>query len=85
MSNSKKISLDEDQIRFVVEMFKTTPDLKIITQKLFEDDSLDGRSQEGRAVRAVLVAENLKYKTSKGRQGYKDLRCLMLVHIKKRL
>lgn len=64
MSNNKKINLNDDQVRFIVEMFKTTPDLKIITQKLFEDDSLDGRSQEGRAVRSVLVKENLKYKTS---------------------
>jgi len=64
MNKSKKIELNEEQSRFIVEMFKTTPDLKIITQKLFEDDTLDGRSQEGRAVREFLSRENLKYKTS---------------------
>jgi hypothetical protein len=61
---SKKIILNEDQQRFVIEMFKTTPDLRVITQKLFENETLDGRSQEGRAVREFLSKENLKYKTS---------------------
>ena len=64
MSKSKKIKLNDEQGRFILEMFKSTPDLKLITQKLFEDDSLDGRSQEGRAVREFLAREKLKYKTS---------------------
>ena len=60
----KEISLNDDQKRFVLELFKTTPDLKVITQKLFEDDTLDGRSKEGRAVRSFLAKERMEYKTS---------------------
>ena len=55
----KEISLNDDQKRFVLELFKTTPDLKVITQKLFEDDTLDGRSKEGRAVRSFLAKERM--------------------------
>ena len=62
MSDSK-IVLDDEQMRFVVEMFKVNPDLMDITRKLFNDEGLDGRSKEGRAVREFLAREKLDYKT----------------------
>lgn len=60
----KEIELDDEQKRFILELFKTTPDLKIITQRLFNDNTLDGRSKEGRAVRAFLAEERKQYKTT---------------------
>jgi hypothetical protein len=60
----KEIELDDEQKRFILELFKTTPDLKVITQQLFNDKTLDGRSKEGRAVRAFLAEERKQYKTT---------------------
>lgn len=41
------------------------PDLNLITKKFFNNEELDGRSKQGIAIRAFLVANNINYKTSK--------------------
>ena len=44
--------------------FSRNPDLKHITQIVFQDDSLDGRSKEGREVRSFLINNNLTFTTT---------------------
>lgn len=46
-------------------IYNETPDLLIITRKVFKDESLDGRSLQGRMVREFLVGQGLKYRTTK--------------------
>ena len=58
------IELTDEQKEQILEEFEANPDLKQITQKVFGDDSLDGRSKEGRAVRAFLAKSNMEYTTS---------------------
>jgi hypothetical protein len=58
------MSLNEEQKEFLRNNFKETPDLTKLTQLLFEDPSLDGRTKEGRMVREFLASENLRYETS---------------------
>ena len=53
-----EVTLTEEQKQQIEELFKSNPDLREITQKVFGDDSLDGRSKEGRAVRAFLIKNN---------------------------
>jgi len=59
------MNLSDEQKQFLRENFKETPNLLDLTRKLFEDDSLDGRTKEGRAVRAFLAEASLKYETTK--------------------
>jgi len=59
-----EVELTEDQKAQIEEEFKKNPDLKRITQKVFEDKELDGRSKEGRAIRAFLTKSNLAYTTT---------------------
>ena len=61
MSN---ITLTEEQKAQIEDEFNKTPDLKHITQTVFNDTSLDGRSKEGRAVRAFLINNNLEFTTT---------------------
>ena len=58
------IELTDEQKEQILEEFEVNPDLKQITQKVFGNDSLDGRSKEGRAVRAFLAKSNMQYTTS---------------------
>jgi hypothetical protein len=57
--------LTPDQEDFVLNNHKTIKDLSVLTQKCFNDEALDGRSIEGKLVRAFLAKNNLKYNTSK--------------------
>ena len=61
MSN---IELTQEQKNQIQEEFARNPDLKHITQTVFENDSLDGRSKEGRAVRSFLINNNLEFTTT---------------------
>ena len=54
------MNLNEDQKQFLRDNFSTTPNLSELTKKLFNDDKLDGRTKEGRAVRAFLAEEELE-------------------------
>jgi hypothetical protein len=58
------IRLTPDQEDFVLNNHKTIKDLSVLTQKCFGNESLDGRSIEGKLVRAFLAKNNLKYNTS---------------------
>ena len=58
------LQLTDQQKRQIQEEFSKNPDLRHITQTVFEDDSLDGRSKEGRAVRAFLINNNLEFNTT---------------------
>ena len=48
-----------------MEMFNDDPNIINITKKVFKDDSLDGRSKEGRAVSKFLAENGLRAKTTK--------------------
>ena len=58
------MKLTEKQEKFIAENFKEIQDLNLLTQKAFEDESLDGRSKEGRAVRKFMIDKGLNYKTT---------------------
>lgn len=58
------LQLTEEQKTQIQEEFVKNPDLRHITQIVFEDDGLDGRSKEGRAVRAFLINNNLEFNTT---------------------
>ena len=47
------------------EVYNQTPDLIIVTRKVFGNEELDGRTKEGRAVREYLVEQGLKFRTTK--------------------
>ena len=59
------IILTDQQKDFALEMFQDDPNIINITKKVFEDDSLDGRSKEGRAVSKFLAENGLRAKTTK--------------------
>jgi len=59
------MELSTEQQKFIDENFSQMPDLIELTRATFLDDTLDGRTKEGRAVRKYLVDNNLEYKTTK--------------------
>ncbi len=59
------MDLNEEQQQFLRDNFKENPNLSELTQALFKDETLDGRTKEGRAVRAFLAEASLKYETTK--------------------
>ena len=61
MNNFK---LSEEQEKQILKEFKKNPDLMSITRKVFKDENIDGRSKQGRAVRAFLAKQNRDYNTS---------------------
>ena len=60
-----EIRLTPEQEDFILNNYKSVKDLNILTQKCFNDDSIDGRSIQGKVVRAFLVKNKLDYKTTK--------------------
>ena len=59
-----EVILTEEQKQQIEELFKSNPDLREITQKVFGDESLDGRSKQRRAVSAFLIKSDLTFKTT---------------------
>jgi hypothetical protein len=59
------INLTEDQKDRILEIFQEEAHILNITKIVFEDDALDGRSKEGRAVTKFLAENGLKAKTTK--------------------
>lgn len=59
------ITLTSEQKEFAMEMFQDDPNIINITKKVFEDESLDGRSKEGRAVSKFLAENGLRAQTTK--------------------
>jgi len=58
------MDLTEKQKDFLRENASKIPDLIDLTKQCFENDSLDGRSKEGRAVRKFLVENSIEFKTT---------------------
>lgn len=58
------IELTEEQKQKIEVEFAKNPDLKHITQIVFNNDSLDGRSKEGRCVRSFLITKSLDFTTT---------------------
>lgn len=56
--------LTDEQKQQILKEFKKTPDLMKITRKVFNNPEIDGRSKEGRAVRAFLATHKKEYNTS---------------------
>jgi len=59
------MNLTEKQEQFLRENAKTILNLNELTQKCFENDKLDGRCSEGRAVRKFLIENEIDYKTTR--------------------
>ena len=59
------IDLTQEQKDLILESFQKDPNIINITKIVFEDQSLDGRSKEGRAVTKFLAKNGLKTKTTK--------------------
>jgi hypothetical protein len=59
------MKLTEIQANFIIENYDRVPDLIELTRLTFNDESLDGRTKEGRAVRKFLVDRELNYNTTK--------------------
>ena len=59
------MDLNEEQQKFVDDNFHKIPDLIELTRAVFKDGTIDGRSRQGRAVRAYLASKEMKYKTTK--------------------
>lgn len=57
------MELSKDQIKFLQENSKKYQDLNVLTKKCFDDDSLDGRSKQGRLVRKFLIENDIKFNT----------------------
>ena len=63
------MKLTEEHIDFLKKNSKKHQDLNILTQKCFDNDDLDGRTKEGRAVRKFLIENDIKFNTQfKGKQ-----------------
>jgi len=56
--------LTEKQKEEILKLFKQNPDLMFITRKVFNDETIDGRSKQGRAVRKFLAEQDKKANTS---------------------
>jgi hypothetical protein len=59
------MKLSKEQEKFIDENFAKIPDLIELTRATFKDGTIDGRSKQGRAVRAYLASKEIKYKTTK--------------------
>ena len=59
------MKLTSEQENFLKEESKKTTDLNLLTKQCFENDSLDGRSKEGRLVRSFLIDQGINFKTTK--------------------
>lgn len=58
------MKLTEQQQKFITDNADKISDLIELTRQTFNNEKLDGRTKEGRAVRKFLVDNNLKYKTT---------------------
>jgi len=59
-----KHDLTEEQKEEILKLFKKNPDLMFITRKIFNDEDIDGRSKQGRAVRNFLAGQDKRANTS---------------------
>ena len=61
----EKTNLSEEQKAFIDNNYQKICNLNELTCSAFMSDGLDGRSKEGRAVRAYMAEKDYKYKTTK--------------------
>lgn len=59
----QQLELTDQQKTFIKENIDSVNDLTSLTRATFDDKSLDGRSRQGRAVRAYLAQQELDYST----------------------
>ena len=64
------MNLTVEQKKFIEENFHKIPDLIELTRATFKDGTIDGRSKQGRAVRAYLASKDMKYKTTKKKRSH---------------
>lgn len=57
------LELSEIQKSKIRDLALTVGDLSQLTKQVFDDDSLDGRTKEGRAIRAYLAEQEIQYST----------------------
>lgn len=60
---NQPLELSEIQKSRIRDLALTVGDLSQLTKQVFDDDSLDGRTREGRAIRAYLAEQEIKYST----------------------
>lgn len=65
MKNQGKITLSENQKKFIDQNCLSIPDLIDLTRATFMDETLDGRTKEGRAVREYLISKGQDFETTK--------------------
>lgn len=58
------MKLTDEQKQLIRDSFKDNPSLIGLTRKVFDNENLDGRSKEGRAVKKYLSQLNLDYETT---------------------
>lgn len=56
-----ELILTDEQKNLVQEYFHENPDLTFLTQKIFKNKLLDGRSREGRAIRSYIASMGESY------------------------
>ena len=61
----EKIKLTDDQKGFIDENHKKISNLNELTRAVFMGEDLDGRTKEGRSVRAYLAKKDYKYNTTR--------------------
>jgi hypothetical protein len=57
------LSAEHEQL--ILDNYDSCPDLIELTRLVFGDETLDGRTKEGRTVRSFLIEQNLSFKTTK--------------------
>ena len=65
----ENFNLNEQQKAYIEANHKKIPDLIEFTRKVFDDDTLDGRTKQGKAVREYLVNCGYKYNTTKKKKA----------------
>jgi hypothetical protein len=71
--NEKKLTAEQEQ--FILTNHKLIKDLNLLTQKVFNNEDLDGRSIEGKLVKMFLIKNEIKFsslafRVSKNRSSY---------------
>jgi len=59
------MTLTDLQKQLVIDTYKSTSDLNEITRRVFDNNSIDGRSKEGRLIRQFMIENKLKFKTAR--------------------
>ena len=57
------MKLSKKQKEFIDKNYLQIPDIDQLTRALFEDESLDGRNKEGKAVAEYMIEKGYGYKT----------------------